>query len=109
MLSVLTETPGMTAPMQANILPPTFQASCPPPQGSDTSAPGNLRQMVFTSFRLICSLPLARSTSWFTYKLAVGKLEQQRRVAGVSLTVLGQWTPARQVLATQGRQGLEQG
>jgi hypothetical protein len=30
-LSVLAETPGMTAPMQANSLPPTFQASWPPP------------------------------------------------------------------------------
>src|SRR5262245_36385421 len=29
MLSVLTETPGITAPMQANILPPTFQALHP--------------------------------------------------------------------------------
>src|SRR5262245_33316349 len=55
MLSVLTETPGITAPMQANILPPTFQASCPPPQGSDTSAPGNVRQMAFTISRLIAS------------------------------------------------------
>src|SRR5204863_3666545 len=52
-LSVLTDTPGMTARMQANILPPTFQASCPPPQGSDTSAPGNLRQMALTFFRLM--------------------------------------------------------
>jgi hypothetical protein len=32
MLSVFTEMPGKTAPTQANILPPTFQASCPPPQ-----------------------------------------------------------------------------
>ena len=39
-LSVFTETPGITAPMHANILPPTFQASWPPPHGSDTSAPG---------------------------------------------------------------------
>jgi integrase len=31
MLSVLADTPGMMAPMQANILPPTFRASCPPP------------------------------------------------------------------------------
>src|SRR5262245_5706289 len=52
-LSVLTETPGMTAPMQANILPPTFQASCPPPQGSDTLAPGNVWQTAFTISRLI--------------------------------------------------------
>src|SRR5262245_48054296 len=43
----------MTAPIQANILPPTFQASCPPPQGSDTSAPGNLRQMALTFLRLM--------------------------------------------------------
>jgi hypothetical protein len=42
--------------MQANILPPTFQASWPPPQGSDTSAPGNFRQMAFTSLRLIVLL-----------------------------------------------------
>jgi hypothetical protein len=56
MLSVLTDTPGMTAPMQANILPPTFQASCPPPQGSDTSAPGNARQMALTFLRLIACL-----------------------------------------------------
>src|SRR6266516_4198823 len=34
---------SLTAPMQANILPPTFQASWPPPQGSDTSAPGKVR------------------------------------------------------------------
>jgi hypothetical protein len=27
MLSVLTATPGVIAPMEANILPPTFQAS----------------------------------------------------------------------------------
>src|SRR5262245_30414531 len=53
MLSVLTDTPGITAPMQANILPPTFHASCPPPQGSETSAPGNLRQMALTFFRLM--------------------------------------------------------
>src|SRR5262245_3715973 len=60
MLSVLTETPGITAPMQPTILPPTFQASCPPPQGSDTSAPGNVRQMAFTISRLIDSpWPLA--------------------------------------------------
>ena len=32
---------------------PTFQASCPPPHGSDTSAPGNIRQIAFTFFRLI--------------------------------------------------------
>src|SRR5215203_2976915 len=55
MLSVLTETPGTTAPMHANILPPTFHASWPPPQGSDTSAPGNARQMAFTISRLIGS------------------------------------------------------
>src|SRR5689334_4502599 len=52
-LSVLTETPGIVAPMQANILPPTFQASWPPPQGSDTSAPGNARQIALTISRLI--------------------------------------------------------
>src|SRR5690349_5687966 len=54
--AVLTETPGMTAPMQANILPPTFQASWPPPQGSETSAPGKVRQMALTMSRLIASL-----------------------------------------------------
>src|SRR5262245_24741830 len=61
MLSVLTETPGITAPIQANILPPTFQASCPPPQGSDTSAPGKHRQMALTVLRLI--LPLRAASS----------------------------------------------
>src|SRR5215203_2916879 len=58
MLSVLTETPGTTAPMHANILPPTFHASWPPPQGTDTSAPGNARQMAFTISRLIGSFSL---------------------------------------------------
>src|SRR4030095_6755457 len=43
----------MVAPMQPNILPPTFQASWPPPQGSDTSAPGNVLQMAFTILRLM--------------------------------------------------------
>src|SRR5262245_38887158 len=51
----------MTAPIQANILPPTFQASCPPPQGSDTSAPGKHRQMALTVLRLI--LPLRAASS----------------------------------------------
>src|SRR5215470_17615369 len=53
MLSVLTETPSMTAPTQANILPPTFQASWPPPQGSETSAPGKVLQIALTRLRLI--------------------------------------------------------
>src|SRR5262245_20593158 len=70
MLSVLTETPGITAPMQANILPPTFQASCPPPQGSDTSAPGNVRQMAFTISRLIAS-PWRQNTEGSSEKPAV--------------------------------------
>src|SRR5690349_3608310 len=55
MLSVFTDTPGVTAPIQANILPPTFQASCPPPQGSDTLAPGKPRQMALTLLRLMAS------------------------------------------------------
>src|SRR5215469_8265347 len=55
MLSVFTDTPGVTAPIQANILPPTFQASCPPPHGSDTLAPGKLPQMALTMSRLIAS------------------------------------------------------
>jgi hypothetical protein len=49
----LTETPGVTVPMQANILPPTFQASCPPPQGSETSAPGKVAQIALTRSRVI--------------------------------------------------------
>src|SRR5262245_44597982 len=61
MLSVFTDTPGVTAPIQANILPPTFQASCPPPHGSDTLAPGKLRQMALTSSRLMAS-PLTYSS-----------------------------------------------
>src|SRR5215207_4737927 len=70
MLSVLTETPGTTAPMHASILPPTFHASWPPPQGSDTSAPGKARQMAFTISRLIgSSFPFynpvhPRATDW---------------------------------------------
>src|SRR5262249_41202363 len=55
MLSVFTDTPGVIAPIQANILPPTFQASCPPPQGSDTLAPGKPRQMALTLLRLMAS------------------------------------------------------
>lgn len=51
MLSVLTEMPLVTDPIQANILPPTFQASWPPPQGSDFSAPGKGAQMAWTSSR----------------------------------------------------------
>jgi hypothetical protein len=35
---VLTETPAMPTPMGGNIMPPTFQASCPPSQGPNTSS-----------------------------------------------------------------------
>jgi hypothetical protein len=48
----------MTAPMQANILPPTFQASWPPPQGSDTAAPGSVLQTALTISRLIAAFPI---------------------------------------------------
>ena len=44
--------------MQANILPPIFQASWPPPQGSDTSAPGKvLAQPTLRDFfgRFLCA------------------------------------------------------
>src|SRR6185312_9482767 len=57
----LTATPGATAPISANILPPTFQASWPPPHGSETSAPGRSLQISATRWRkasLISALPL---------------------------------------------------
>ena len=55
-LSVLTLTPCVLAPVTANILPPTFQASCPPPQGSETCAPGRAAQIAVTVWRLIPAL-----------------------------------------------------
>jgi hypothetical protein len=75
-------TPGMTAPMQANILLPTFQASCPPPQGSDTSAPGKVRQMALTFLRFM------RVTLWTPALSPTRRLERMR--VGRSKKFMGQ-------------------
>lgn len=53
--------------MQANILSHTFHESCPPPHGSDHSAPGIFSQMVFTILRVIRrSMPtrLGQDNAW---------------------------------------------
>lgn len=46
MLAHFTATPEPCVPILANILPPIFQASWPPPQGSVKVAPGRDWQMV---------------------------------------------------------------
>jgi hypothetical protein len=56
MLSVLTDTPGIAAPMQANILPTDLAGVVSSAPGIGHLAPGNLRPMELTSLRLIASL-----------------------------------------------------
>ena len=48
---------GSFEPMQANILPPTFQASCPPPQGSDNRRLGRSGMALIVSRLIVASRP----------------------------------------------------
>lgn len=58
---VFTVTPGLDMPEHANIFSPTFQTSCPMPQGSETSAPGSGAQTDSIRFLNLDELVAMRS------------------------------------------------